>query len=421
MKKIISYLLAVAAMVSLAGCDNEKKEFVEFQVQTVEITEITETSAKTGGKTTCEKNVTITERGVCWSISQNPTTESDKTRDGEGLGEFTSEISGLEPGTTYYVRAYAVSGTIVRYGEELSFTTEKTVPVVETTEITEITDVSAKFAGLINVAATDITEVGFCWGTTENPGADGPKVAGTYEGSGFYANIVALQPETAYFVRAYAVMGDETHYGEQLSFTTLELAGYASGISNITANIDMPEMTGDGMVECWEDYFAEDTYYWSMILYSVGRMGMPDDEIQLEFNTPINDMNTIPDGRYPIARNIQEGVVNTADPGNRDENGDDRGCWYYFHDGENYTSEAAAVGGKGFVEIERVEGSGEEAFYNISFEFYDTNGYKITGKMEEGYILNFSATAASSTPAMSAQSPKTARAKAKFDAKRSGM
>ena len=420
MKKIISYLLAVAAVALFAGCDNEKTQSTEFQVKTIEITDITETTAKTGGKVTSEKNVDITDRGVCWSTSPNPTTEDSKTTDGKGLGEFTSEISGLKPETKYYVRAYAVSDTAVRYGEELSFTTETAIPVVETMGITEITDISAKAKGHINVDTADITEAGFCWGTAENPGTDGMKATGTYDGSDLLADITDLQPETTYFIRAYAVRGGETHYGEQLSFITLEPSAYDSGISNITGNIDLPEMVGDGMAECFEDYFSEDSYYWSMILYSEGKMGLPDDEIQLEFSTPINDMNTIPEGRYPIARNIQEGAVNTADPGNRDEDSYDWGCWYFFHDGENYTKEAGAVGGKGFVDVELVDGSGEMAEYKISFEFYDTNGYKITGTLE-GFILNFSATEESTVTTLTVQNPKTARAKAKFDAKKSRM
>ena len=517
MKKIVTYLLATAAVAIMWGCNNEKKEFVEFQAETTAITEITQSSAKTGGKVTSEGNVNIAVRGVCWNTSAKPTTENSKTSDGEGLGEFTSEISGLEPGTTYYVRAYAISGTTVRYGEELSFKTAEELPAVTTTEITEISDISAKTGGKINVATADVTASGVCWGISENPGVDGNKTTDTADGNGvfvsqltglqpntkyyvrayiirageptygqqisftsnkpvvetssiteitdvsatlagvinvdtddvtetgffwgtsenpetgvnkavgtrdgndFTAGITGLEPKTIYYVKAYAVRGEVTYFGEQLSFETLEEIPYDSGISNITGNIDLPAMSGDGMAECYEDYFSEDSYYWSMILYSEGKMGLPDNEIQLEFSTPINDMNTIPDGRYEIANKIQKGVKNTADPGNRDENDYDWGCWYFFHDGENYTQNAASVGGKGFVEIELLEGSGEEAIYNISFEFYDTNGYKVTGKMEEGYILNFSATEAAAKASPMKHTQKAERFKAKFDAKRNRM
>lgn len=294
--------------------------------------------------------------------------------------------------------------------------------IVITEAVSDITASTAMSGGSITApSGVSITSRGVCWASAPDPTVDDNKtIDGTSTGD-FVSRMTGLAPETLYFVRAYAIYGDKVDYGRAIWFKTPSSSGYDSGISSITGNIDMPEMTGDGMVECFEDYFAEDTYYWSMILYSVGRMGMPDDELLLEFSTPINDMNTIPDGRYPLARNIHEGIVNTADAGNRDDNGDDMGCWYYFHDGENYTKEAAAVGGKGFVEIELVEGSGEEAFYNISFEFYDTHGNKITGIMEEGYILNFSATEASSAQASATANPKAVLAKAKFDAKRNRM
>ena len=48
-------------------------------------------------------------RGVCWSIAENPTLESNKTVDGTEIGKFTSLIKDLNPGITYYFRSYAVN------------------------------------------------------------------------------------------------------------------------------------------------------------------------------------------------------------------------------------------------------------------------------------------------------------------------
>ena len=64
---------------------------------------------------------TVTERGVCWSTSQNPTTSSDHTADsGTGTGAFT--VSGsLTPGNTYYVRAYATNSEGTAYGAEVTY------------------------------------------------------------------------------------------------------------------------------------------------------------------------------------------------------------------------------------------------------------------------------------------------------------
>ncbi len=68
--------------------------------------------------------VPVTERGVVWSTSPNPTIAlSTKTIDGIGLGSFVSNLTGLTGGTTYYIRAYATNSVGTNYGEELSFAT----------------------------------------------------------------------------------------------------------------------------------------------------------------------------------------------------------------------------------------------------------------------------------------------------------
>ena len=99
---------------------------VDIQVATVttsSITNITGNTAVCGGNVTSDGNATVTARGVCWSTSPNPTIGHNRTTDGSGTGSFTSNITGLQPGTTYYVRAYATNSQGTAYGEELTFTT----------------------------------------------------------------------------------------------------------------------------------------------------------------------------------------------------------------------------------------------------------------------------------------------------------
>ncbi len=92
---------------------------------TAEATSITGISAVSGGEIISSGGSEITDRGVCWSTQHNPVIDNDSlTSDGTGTGAFTSEITGLNGVTTYYVRAYAVSEAGVAYGNEISFTTE---------------------------------------------------------------------------------------------------------------------------------------------------------------------------------------------------------------------------------------------------------------------------------------------------------
>jgi hypothetical protein len=75
-----------------------------------------------GGKVLSDGGSLITNKGVCWSSTVNPTINDPKTFDGAGIGDFSSTLTGLISGVTYYVRAYAQNAFGVSYGNQLSFT-----------------------------------------------------------------------------------------------------------------------------------------------------------------------------------------------------------------------------------------------------------------------------------------------------------
>jgi exo-beta-1,3-glucanase (GH17 family) len=87
------------------------------------VTNITGTSATSGGIITAEGSGTVVARGVCWSTSTTPTISDSKTTDGVGTGSFTSNLSGLNGSTKYYIRAYATNSAGTAYGNEISFAT----------------------------------------------------------------------------------------------------------------------------------------------------------------------------------------------------------------------------------------------------------------------------------------------------------
>jgi subtilisin family serine protease len=92
-------------------------------VVTMDVTDITSTSAITGGNVTWDGGADVTQKGVCWSTDPNPTLDNNHTNDGSGEGEFTSHLDGLNPNTTYYVRAYAINVMGTSYGSNQTFTT----------------------------------------------------------------------------------------------------------------------------------------------------------------------------------------------------------------------------------------------------------------------------------------------------------
>lgn len=84
---------------------------------------VTTTTATSGGKISSYGRGEIIDRGVCWSTKPNPTLADQKTSDGSGNGSFTSQLSGLSPNTTYYIRAYATTSKDTIYATEKIFKT----------------------------------------------------------------------------------------------------------------------------------------------------------------------------------------------------------------------------------------------------------------------------------------------------------
>ena len=212
-------------------------------VITAEVTEITLYSAQCGGGVSDGGGAVVVERGVCWNTSGNPTVLDFTTKDGSGLGSYISSITGLEYGTTYYVRAYAANANgVAGYGKEVTFTTlDKLLPTVTTaTEVTDITVSSATCGGVVTFNGNvTVTARGICWNTTGNPTIEDNK---TTNGSGlgsFTSQIPDLVPNTQYYVRAYATNEVGTAYGEEVSFTTIEKL-----LPTVTTAPEVTDITG---------------------------------------------------------------------------------------------------------------------------------------------------------------------------------
>lgn len=97
-------------------------------VITQEVTDITDNSARCSGEVTSDGGDAVTARGICWSTSPNPTLGNYTAFGGMGTGPFTAQMTSLEIGTTYYVKAYATNNVGTAYGNEVSFTTKGLPP-----------------------------------------------------------------------------------------------------------------------------------------------------------------------------------------------------------------------------------------------------------------------------------------------------
>ena len=192
---------------------------------TAEVTNITAFTAISGGNITNDGSADITERGVCWSLNQNPTITDSHSSNGTGSGIFISSITELQAGKSYYVRAYAKNSIGTVYGNQVSFTTPAVLPTVITTKITNFTATTATCEGnVLEDGGAAITERGVCLSTSPSPTIDDSKLT---NGSGtgvFIINFTGLTTGSNYYIRAYAVNSIGVAYGEELSFTTILVA-----------------------------------------------------------------------------------------------------------------------------------------------------------------------------------------------------
>ena len=92
-------------------------------VETVSVEDVSYTTATISGNITADGGMDVTERGICWNTTQNPTISKYKKVSGSGIGNFSVSVPGLKEGTTYYARAYATNSKGTAYGEQISFET----------------------------------------------------------------------------------------------------------------------------------------------------------------------------------------------------------------------------------------------------------------------------------------------------------
>ena len=238
--------------------------------------EVTKNSAVVGGNVLSDGGSEVTERGVYYSMNANPIETGTKVECGSGLGEFIHNLTNLQTGATYYVRAYAKNKFGIAYGEEISFVCEG-VPVVTTSQPTNISYTSATVGGNVtNDGGLEVTERGVVYGTNQNPTIEDSKVT---NGSGlgqFTCNLTDLQDGTTCYVRAYAINAKGTAYGEEVSFMTTssenshEYVDLGLSVKWATMNVgaNSPEDYGDYFA--WGETSTKSTYEWSTYKYCNG-------------------------------------------------------------------------------------------------------------------------------------------------------
>jgi hypothetical protein len=212
------------------------------------ITTVTSTAIIVSSNISSDGGATVTARGICWGTSQNPTVLNSKTSDGTGSGNFTSTITGLNPGILYYIRAYASNSAGTNYSTQLTTTTTSIPPTLVTSSLTNVLSTTVTGGGtVITDGGSPVTARGVCWSTVSNPTT--ALSTKTNDGTGvgtFVSSISGLLPGTRYYFRAYATNSIGTAYGSEVTATTL--AALPTLSTSIISAIATTTATGGGAI-----------------------------------------------------------------------------------------------------------------------------------------------------------------------------
>jgi uncharacterized protein (TIGR02145 family) len=198
-------------------------------ISTQTVTVLSSSSAYSGGTITSDGGSAITQRGVCWSNSPNPTLANNFSFDGTGIGSFGSSISPLQPATTYYVRSYAVNSEGTAYGNQLTFTTSNPstsgiLATITTANVIYTDGLTASCGGNITAdGGLAVTSRGVCWAIGTTPTIDNSISVDGSGGGSYTSTLINLLPNTSYFVRAFATNDAGTAYGITFNFSTFAL------------------------------------------------------------------------------------------------------------------------------------------------------------------------------------------------------
>jgi uncharacterized protein (TIGR02145 family) len=261
-----------------------KKEIPEIpSMVTINVTDITSSTFTSGGLVFSAGGDPVVSRGICLSTNKNPSIADIKTNDGTGTGSFTSTISGLTPGSTYYVRAYASNNIGTGYGNQYVITTTTELISLTTTAISSITPTTAVSGGNITSdGGSEVNDRGVCWSPTP-----GPTIANniTTDGTGtgiFTSEITGLTPGITYYVRAYATNSTGTFYGNEVTFNTIcnlpAAPGSITGNSNVTPNATAVAYSISAVTDAT-------SYTWSVPAGAIITSGQGTTSIMVDFGT----------------------------------------------------------------------------------------------------------------------------------------
>ena len=230
---------------------------------------VTDVDADISGSVISEGTQPVTSRGFVIS-STNSTPQiggagvSVYLNSGTGLGSFMQSFNNLQPATTYYYAAFAISHVDTVYGAIMSFTTKGStveLPTVVTDETPrDITASSATLGGTVTAnGGGHISERGICLavGGSVTPTINDIKIADSVANLGtYFISATGLIASTDYCYRAYAINEAGVAYGNVAKFETGSAAAvptvafdqYGAGVNSIRLDAHVISDNGSPIV-----------------------------------------------------------------------------------------------------------------------------------------------------------------------------
>lgn len=200
-----------------------------FQAPTLttsDVKNILITTCLAGGNISYDGGKPVVDRGVCLSLSANPTIQDIRIQIGKGEGDYGIVITKLKPFTTYFIRAYAINEIGISYGNELSFKTQDyRLVTLRTLDPEAVQIFEATLGGETQDAGGgEIIQRGICLSRTPNPTIEDTRFTSSTNGLGIYKIVVSsLVENTKYHVRAFAQNEKGYAYGEDKIFQTQDI------------------------------------------------------------------------------------------------------------------------------------------------------------------------------------------------------
>ena len=205
----------------------------QISVTTNDASSIGQDSATLNGSFTAATGLTATKAGFYFGTSESSLARLSDSEINNPAASFSLSMIELNAGTTYYFKAYVIesdgSATAERVGGIKYFTTKSipTATATVTASVTNIVTTTATLNGTYSGETGEISEVGFYWGTSSNPGT---KVVRTATNNAFSYNLSGLTVGTTYYYRAYVKEYNEST--EQVEERSTAVAQFTAGRSN---------------------------------------------------------------------------------------------------------------------------------------------------------------------------------------------